>query len=127
MWYANYSDGSVLSQYENGEEHLFKEIDESRLSSFKIVHGSNTVYVFLDDGRININGQFLHFKDSDSEYRLVYFRRTRQNLGTGGVTKGPSLVEYAGWQTTVDNKNRKFMIGLSDDGKVLIDVGGSFE
>ena len=48
-WEAHYDDGTVLKQFddETGQFHQFKEIDQSRLKLFRMVHDNMLPYVLI--------------------------------------------------------------------------------
>jgi hypothetical protein len=111
-WTAYYSDGTELNQFENGvEAHMFKDIDESRLQTFKVTNEFGTSSVNLNTGVFSINGHNIRFKHFPCDRRLVYFRRTRQTLG-----KGTQFAEFLGWQSTYDGRNVKVVAALTIEG-----------
>jgi hypothetical protein len=120
MWTAIYDDESQLKQYEDGREVLFKEIDQSRLTRFIVSNEKGEVIVNTKTGEIKVNGIKLDFGYGDIEYRLIYFRRVRQTLGSGTES---TTNEYAGWQATIQGsegpQNVKRIIG-NEEGKFTI-------
>ena len=68
-WEAVYDDGTELKQFgDDGIFHQFKEIDQSKLHYFKMVHEEKPCYTLL------FNPQ---------KYKLIHFyKRTRLNMGT---------------------------------------------
>ena len=117
MWTAIYDDESQLKQFDgNGIEVMFKDINQSKLIRFIVVDEKGEIIVNTKTGEIKVNGTKLDFGYGDMEYRLIYFRRVRQTLG--GST-GPTMCEYAGWQTTIQGGesplNIKRIVGIRED------------
>lgn len=115
-WVARYKDNTALNQFKNGQERLFKEIQEDKLTSFVIYDERNELLnVNLLNGDISFRGIVLEFPDfSGSEFRLIYFRRVKQTFGNG---KEPTTTTnpYLGWQTTIDGKNYQRKLTLEGD------------
>lgn len=116
MWHAIYDEENCLSQYdEDGTEHLFSEIDQSRLTKF-IVKGKREIIVNTINGEIQADGTILDFGYGDNEHRLIYFRRVRRTLGD---STEPITTEYVGWQSTIQGidgpQNIKRIIGIQED------------
>ncbi len=122
MWKAIYNDGTELPQYEeDGTENLFKSIEQSKLVKFVVRTETDEAIINLLSGSIEINGQKLDFQYNEQEHRLIYFRRTRTNLGPQGLNK---VEECAGWQSTIPGetgpKNIKRIVRLDNRGKITI-------
>ena len=114
MWEAVYKDGSTLKQFEENKEKLFKDIDQEKLGAF-ILRGDPEIAVNTAVGIFFLNGIPLAIPDvsykEDLDYRLIYFKRVRKVMGSGGgVTGGDTETFFIGFQTTVDGKNHKYML-----------------
>jgi len=103
-WTVIYSDNTVLKQFkEDGTESLFREIDQDKLSVFRLDSkdiNCNMYCVSVKDGSFEINNERITFDGfENSKFKLIYFKRVRQNLG--GVV--PIEVTYnIGWQIPGD-------------------------
>ena len=96
-WLAIYKDGSTLNQFgKDGKEYLFKEINQVKLSRFQLIGNIGNYLVDLEDGSFIINKQRISFNGfKDSKFKLIYFKRIKQNLG-GAI---PIEITYnVGWQ-----------------------------
>ena len=115
-WVAVYDDSTELRQFRGDQEALFKDIEFDKLSLFVVDCGNNCVVVNIKTGDICINDQSLE-NNFNCDRRLIYFKRNVKSLGVG-VNTSP-YTEYIGWQTTIDGKNKKFMIGMDpNDDKI---------
>ena len=111
-WTAYYQDGRTLNQYgSEGNEHLFKEIEEHNLEKFQIKNDNKTFEVNLNTGMFIINNTSIrinHLKDGLK--RLIYFRRTLAS------TDGAFSVKHClGMQSTIENTNKKIMLLVDND------------
>ena len=113
-WTAFYNDNSSLHQFEGEKEHLFSEIDHKKLDSFALIKNNKIeAAVNLNTGQIHIKDNILEFpKFKDAKFKLIYFRRVRQVIGTQG---GTFVKEYIGWQTTIKEKAYKRIITFKDN------------
>lgn len=122
-WLASYNDGTELKQFVNGEERMFKDIDQDKLISFTLSNANNEVVVCLSDGKIVINGVELYvagMNNTDFENRLIYFRRVTLNIGTGNIDENKSVKSFVGYQFTDDkDKNNKIIIECGNDNFVV--------
>jgi len=121
-WIAKYNDKTQLSQFnEDGEENLFKDIDQDKLTEFVIGNPYKRLSVDLTTGIFNINGVLLEINNiskRSEEYRLIYFRRVSMSLGTdGGSDK--TVKSFIGYQITIDGKNNKVMFSELDGNIIL--------
>lgn len=122
-WTAIYLDNTKLEQFsEVGRERLFKEIDQDRLYELQL-HGDYTDYlVNLVDGSFEINTTKFSFNGFDnSKFKLIYFKRVRQNLG--GVV--PIEITYnIGWQVAGDSKqaNQQRIMQIHPDNSISFEV-----
>lgn len=113
-WIAIYNDKTELKQFENGKEHLFKEINQEKLRRFALTENNKIqAFVDLDTGQIHIGDQILEFpKFKDVQFRLIYFRRVKQVLG---LPEQSSVNHHIGWQTTIGDRNYKRIITFKDN------------
>lgn len=119
-WVAYYTDNTQLKQFEDGKEHLFKEIDQEKLEGFALFESIQIASVNLKTGEIKVNSTILEFPEphfKDAKFRLIYFRRVRQVIGS---SKDSSVKHYIGWQTTVQNRNHKRLISFKNN-KIAIE------
>jgi hypothetical protein len=125
MWTALYEDGTYLPQYEDdGREHLFKEINETKLVELVVITDKHQYSVNLRRGTFLINDMAIRFSQYENlgGYRLIYFRRVQKHMGSGGEdTEEESTQEYVGWQmTTEDGKNHKRYLAINEHGLVTV-------
>jgi hypothetical protein len=116
-WLARHRDGKLLCQFKGTTEHLFKEIDQSNLEFFSLVEddGYCKARVDLNNGQIRIDNKILDFPEfkNASGFRLVYFRRVRQTLGS----PEPVIRHHLGWQVTIQGKSHKRVVAF--DGNTI--------
>lgn len=104
MWKAIYNDGTMLPQFEENIEHLFSEIDHSKLGVFRIDLPENGYAVSLDDGSFSIGGARFKFDGYEKEkFTLIYFRRIRRDLGGDSE---PIITHHLGWQIKGSDQNK---------------------
>jgi hypothetical protein len=98
VWVATYSDGTSLKQFDDfGQEHLFKEIDQSRLASMSLIPTKPSLPPF-----------HLHLAPWQ---RLIFFRRHLQS------SKGShSVYFFLGWQATIGGRNYMSVLEIGPDG-----------
>ena len=117
-WTAIYSDNKELCQYEGKKENLFKDIDEEKLIAFRIDKEKQHIIVDLNIGIFMLNGNIIEIPDisyKNDNYRLIYFRRVRVSIASGGIGEtGRTTESFIGFQVTTDDKNYKFMISELD-------------
>lgn len=115
MWIAKYSDGTELHEIdEQQHEHLFGEIDQDKLVRFIIRSNGRELHLDLKTGIIWLDGmKRLNFGFQQDKKRLIYFKRHRKYIGPNNP--GPQVVEFLGWQATVEGKNVKRILGLHPD------------
>jgi hypothetical protein len=114
-WTAIYNDNTELNQYKkDGSEVLFKEIEQDKLIAFRIDNEQGRhVIVDLKIGMFVVNGNIFaipNLSNKEEKYRLIYFRRVTQNIGTSGSGKSKLVRPHIGFQVTIDNKNYKAII-----------------
>ena len=128
-WIAYYSDGNSLSQYnEDGSENRFGDIDESRLINF-VLSREHTNSLKPEDFAVSISAGVIVLKNDtkitfghNDTNRLIYFRRNKLDFAFGGsLGNRPAIVHVIGVQATVNDKNKKFLLGVEDaTGSVVV-------
>lgn len=81
--------------------------------------------VSLETGMFNVNGLKLGFdevKEGD-KFRLIYFKRVRQNMGSFGADSSIRITYNIGYQTTKKGKNIKRYLMISDN-DIRFNCGG---
>ena len=113
MWYALYKNGRNLPQFDhNGDEHMFKEIEEENLVEFIIRTKNEEIRLNMKSGVFRVNGvTYLDFGNNKEEHRLIYFRRVLKVLGDG---EG-STTEHIGWQSTIEGINVKRILSINEN------------
>lgn len=121
QWIAIYDDGSELSQYnEDGSENLFGDIDQDRLIRFKLESYNKCLSVDLIEGTFRIGTEDIRFDGFDgADYRLIFFRRTRQDFGKSVKT---TITPHIGWQTNINGKNYQRIMAISEEGQILFKI-----
>lgn len=104
QWEAYYPDGTVLKQFDpvTGIFHQFREIDQSRLSAFKMVSTSETYVIPFNPKTMKL----IHF------YRHVL-------LDFGGNSRRIKVYVF-GYETKVNSKNIKHLIMVVPGGETYI-------
>ena len=115
IWKARYKNNTELVQFDkDGNERLFKEIEQEKLFEFQIIHNDKVISVFPDTGTFGING-FLYETDisnqKDKKYKLINFTRRKKVLGTG---KNENKY-FIGFQIVIDGRNQKRLISIKDN------------
>ena len=97
-WVGTYSDGTYIKQLDDqGQEHLFKEIDQSRLSSIELISTNPSLPKFC-----------LHLSPWQ---RLVLFKR--HTVSSNGRH---SVFFFLGWQATIMGRNYMSVLEIGPDG-----------
>ena len=126
MWTARYLDSTSLPQFEeNGEENLFKEIDEDKLERFEIFINEKNYGIDLVTGKFNIGDQQLYFAgfSPKESYTLIYFRRVRKDLSQGMQVLGTKVTHHIGWKCTLNGKEHQRVMRVDNDtGEVSFEV-----
>ncbi len=121
-WTAIYKDDSILEQFtEDGRERLFKEIDQDKLSVFRLDNRFDCYQyrVNLKDGSFEINDERFTFNGfENSKFKLIYFKRVRQNLG-GADTK---IIYNIGWQTSIKGANYQRIMQIHPDNSISFEI-----
>ena len=133
-WIAIYDDNTSLKQFNpDGSENLFKDIQQDKLKEFALVTPTKNLSVFPKKGKFGIfslNGtdivetrvavtfDFDTIKKAD-EFRLVYFKRTRKQLGQGNNITKDQDVYNVGLQATIDETNYVRLLSY-DNGNISI-------
>ena len=113
IWRANYNDGSSLVEKEqNGKEHLFKEIDQTKLISFDIIKPPKDAKEFAREevsfNTKNMKGETIQVTFTtyntelkpllrvtlDSDKRLIFRRRQQQHAGQHSAIFGDDPNQY---------------------------------
>lgn len=117
IWQAVYDDGTVLNQFNEEKENLFKDIDQEKLIVFNLSENGNTITVNLEQGIFTINETVFEVPELSYKegYRLIYFRRNTRKLATGGVELSCEIESFIGYQLEVDKKNRQVMLSEKDN------------
>ena len=114
-WLSIYEDKTTLNQFdEDGKEHLFKEIEESKLKEFALFHNEKVISLFPKQGVFGINGLIYKtdLSEQDLDYRLIHFSRRRKIMGPKGNNENEYFV---GFQVNKDGKNHKRLISVCNN------------
>ena len=122
MWTAKYIDNETLSQFkENGEENLFKNIQQDKLKKFEIFINEINYIVNIADGTFTIDGRdlfFAGFSEKES-YQLIYFRRVRRDLNESMQTLSTQVTHHIGWKCTLNGKEHQRVLRVNDVTKAV--------
>ena len=104
-WEVTYDDGSQLKQFgDDGVFHQFKEIDQSKLHYFKMVHEEKPCYTLL------FNPQ---------KFKLIHFyKRTRLNIGSDSEIF--FTVYCFGYEVKINGRTSKTNIMITPSGETII-------
>jgi len=126
VWSALYNNSEILSQIDaHKKEHLFKEIDQSRLVRFGISNGKRNIVIDLTNGRFYVDSipiRIPKLSDLDEKYRLIYFRRVKKSIGTQPGMEGTETESFIGFQVTIDGVNKQAMISVVDTDKIAYSI-----
>lgn len=126
VWSALYNNGEILSQIDvRNNEHLFKEIDQSRTTRFGISNDKQNIVVDLTNGRFYVNSipmRIPNLSDRDEKYRLIYFRRVRKSIGTRPGMEGTETESFIGYQITINGVNKQATISVFDTDKIVFNI-----
>ena len=79
------------------------------------------VKVDMRDGTIEINGnKHIYDYKPETKFRWVNFRRVKYQVS---LVSAPTILEtiyFVGWQTTINGKNIKKMVKITDSGDYII-------
>jgi len=114
MWEVIYNDGSSLSEIEGDTEHLFKEIDLSKLHFFDLFIGDKIYSLNIYKGIFTINNQKIGFSEFEGPKKLIYFKSVRQSLGDNS---GPETTYNLGFQ----HERGKVIMKITKD-LILFDI-----
>lgn len=128
QWVAIYNDNTELKQnyLDPIDEHHFGHIHLDALREFYLEdsQGNRPYGIFLPEGKIIIGDLELKVKfpvdpdnPGDPDYRLIYFRRIRNDY-TSGDLSGQTVKHVIGVQATVAGKNYQQLLFVSEDGKL---------
>lgn len=112
-WEAIYLDGSSLKQFDDGIEHLFKDIQQDKLLEFRLYHNNRVVSLFPQTGTFGLNGLLYDTDISNQKQkcRLIYFVRRQKILGLGEDINKHIL----GFQTSISGKSYKRLISICNN------------
>jgi hypothetical protein len=97
-WVGTYNDGTCIKQIDDqGQEHLFKEIDQSRLISIAWVSSNPSLPKFC-----------LHLAPWQ---RIILFKR--HTVSSSGRH---SVLFFLGWQATIMGRNYMSVLEIGPDG-----------
>jgi len=85
-WTAEYHDGTQLPQYENNREHLFKEIDQDKLKTFKLTNKAREYRVDITPARKLIFFR-RHFVKTDGTHDIHHFLGFQEKLYDHNITR----------------------------------------
>lgn len=116
-WRAVYDDGTFLDEVEqNGTDHLFKEIQFSKIKLFQLMNENKIAVCQVRLG---------------DDKRLIFTRRNLKVAGAelvelNGVNiqvpvKSHQIIIILGWQKTVNKINVKSIFYLMPDGRIELD------
>ena len=114
-WRAIYKSGEALEQLENTQEILYENIDKTNLKAFFLLGGLVDVGVNLEKGTLVLNEKEIllrGFSNSGSSYRIIYYVK---EIGVIGAKRASNKIYCLGMQTTVDEKNLKFLASIEQN------------
>ena len=125
FWVAIFKDGTKIPQFENGQEHLFKEVLDKKddLLYFNLTNGKGQLFTIdLKNGRIAYNYLALPYLEDSKEIknniRLIFFRRHTVEIGTKDLKEKNHNIEYhlgIQWNDSQDN-NRQIVLRINSEG-----------
>lgn len=127
QWVAIYTDNTELKQnYATKDEHHFGHIDMDRLDYFALedVKGNRPYLVSPKRGQIGINGTPYNVKFPPTgdgtvpEYRLIYFRRVRNDIPMDGSAPTITVKHCIGLQATIKGQNYQQLVFVGEDGTI---------
>ena len=126
-WEATFTDGSSISQFKNGEENLFKEVQNkyNSLLYFSLTHKSKPIKLIVDlkQGIIALN-EINQLEDAlitnKNNIRLIYFRRNRVTLTSSEIINH-EIIYFLGYQYLDSNgRNKKVILQITQAGNIVI-------
>ena len=95
----------------------YYDIKDTKIKRFSLVGKGHIFTIDLETGNLEVDGNKIYTKrpPERSELRLIYYRQVQQHMQVGieqDKMLTPTMRYYIGWQTTVNDKNYKFEIGL---------------
>ena len=129
VWEAKFKDNSVIKQFENGTEHLFKEVkdrfNDLVLFSFKHISKPLVVSVDLQKGLLFLNNAQTPYEDLIKEkidIRLIVFRRHKVTTEFNTLKEVEHKLNYfIGYQyVNKHGNNRKVILQLDSEGNIII-------
>jgi len=126
-WIAIFNDGKI-EQFENGKEHLFKEVRDrmNDLVYFNLTDRKGHLFtVNLQNGLIGYNRLEFPYIETDEKkenIRLIFFRRHRIELGTNNLEeKSHTIAYHLGCQYNDEyNHNHKIILEIDSEGNWIL-------
>ena len=104
-WEAVYNDGTILKQFgDDGYFHQFKEIDQSKLHYFKMVHENKPCYTLLFN---------------PEKMKLVHFYKTTR-LNVGAENEAFITMYCFGWELKICGKTAKMITVITPSGETIM-------
>lgn len=123
-WIALYDDRTQLNQFDGEKENKFGDIDQEKLLAFKILDDKKRhLLVDVKLGVFFINGTVYEIPGVSHkllDYRLIYYRRVQQSMGTAPGMQDKSENSFIGFQVNIDGKNKKVIMEVDKDCVVKI-------
>jgi len=124
MWRAIYKDGSIVKEIvkeidAENKEILFGSLDLEQIKIFEILLDKHVFGVSLLDAAFRFNESIFQFEGFEGEkLKLIYFKRVRKVLGSGG---GDSITYNIGYQTegSEDKPNQQRIMRIHHEGANL--------
>lgn len=127
QWVAIYTDNTELKQnYGKPDEHHFGHIDMAKLDYFALedAAGRREYLVSPKRGQIGVKGtpysvKFPPTEDGTvPEYRLIYFRRIRNDIPMDGSAPTITVKHCIGLQATIKGQNYQQLVFVGEDGTI---------
>lgn len=106
VWRAEYTDGTALDEFDEGGDHGFREIDQSRLRRFLLIPTQDHLAT--------------HALMPTGDARPIFFRRRSTEINHSGDVESSRTVHCIGMQQTVGGRNVKAGVFLFDDGSLIL-------
>ena len=104
-WEAYYTDGTILKQFDDaGIFHQFKEIEQSRLNIFKMVHDTLPPYTLLFN---------------PGKMKLIHFYK-QSHLNIGASNEVHTTTYCFGYEINESGKTVKSMLMLLPSGETIL-------
>jgi len=137
-WRATFSDGKVLTQYNDREntETSFHEVVNllNELDTFELISRTNPPIklnlrtglfwqsnTLLSDFGEDIRDKKIEIGNINGRAKLIYFRRYKRFYGPG-VVNGVEISYFLGWEARIDGTHKKYEIEISENGTIKMPV-----